>query len=100
MVFGLTHQKRHVVPIAILVPSIWTVFEYGFDPQGTKTKFEASTYSDMCNKYMDFGLFLDGRLREKFLKHWKGVLSIHFRVCVYVRPSVRGVQGTSFDIGT
>ena len=34
------------------------------------------------------GSILDDRLKEKFLKPWKGVLCIHFRVCVCVCVSV------------
>ena len=30
------------------------------------------------------GPILDDRLKEKFLKRWKGVLCIHFRVCLTV----------------
>ena len=32
----------------------------------------------------NIGPLLDDRLKEKFLKPWKGVLSIHFRVCLSV----------------
>ena len=34
------------------------------------------------------GPILDDRLKEKFLKPWKGVLCIHFRVCLSVCVSV------------
>ena len=35
------------------------------------------------------GPILDDRLKETFLKPWKGVLCIHFRACMSVRPPVR-----------
>ena len=44
--------------------------------------------------YAIFGPILDDRLKEKFLKPWKGVLCIHFRVCVSVCLCVRGLQST------
>ena len=44
------------------------------------------------------GPILDDRLNEKLLKPWKGALSSHFRVSV--RPSVDGLQGTPFGLGT
>ena len=42
------------------------------------------------------GPILDDRLKEKLLKPRKGAHSSHFRVC----PSVRGLQGTLFGLGT
>ena len=42
------------------------------------------------------GPILD-RLKETFLKPWKGVLCIHFRVCVSV--CLRRLQCTPFDVG-
>ena len=51
-----------------------------------------------------FWPILDDRLKEKFMKPWKGVLCIHFRVCLSVClsvcPSARGLQSTPFDLGT
>ena len=41
------------------------------------------------------GPILDDRLKEKILKPWKGAHSSH-SVC----PSVRGLQVTSFGLGT
>ena len=47
-------------------------------------------------KYMYIGPILD-MLKEKILKPWKGVLSIHFRVCLSVCISVRKrATGNSF----
>ena len=52
----------------------------------------------------NIGPILDDRLKEKFLKPWKGVLCIHFRVCVSVCVSVclsvRGLQSTPYDLWT
>ena len=49
-----------------------------------------------------FGPILDDRLKEKILKPSKGVLCIHFRVCLSVCLcvclSVRGLQSTPFDL--
>ena len=44
------------------------------------------------------GTIIDDRLKEKSLKPWKGVLCIHFLVCVCV--CVRGLHSTPFDLGT
>ena len=39
---------------------------------------------------MHFGPILDDRLKGKFLKPWKGVLCVHFRVCPSVCPRATG----------
>ena len=45
------------------------------------------------------GPILDDRLKEKFLKPWKGAHSSHFRVCLSVRFSVRELLITVFKLG-
>ena len=52
-----------------------------------------------CMWRCNIGLILDDRLKETFLKPWKGVLCIHF-VCVCVCLSVCGLHSPPFALGT
>ena len=47
-----------------------------------------------CEGELIIGPILDDRLKERFRKHWKGVLCIHFRVCVCVCVYPRATDHT------
>ena len=48
----------------------------------TWSTFQPSGPSSEYSIWSVFGPILDDRLKEKILKPWKGVLCIHFRVCL------------------
>ena len=75
------NPRKRINPYSSQITGIWHFWLHHLDLTEWSTIYNKKVLSSAV---WDIRLIFDDRLREKFLKSWKGVLYIHFRVCLCV----------------